>query len=201
MEQQKQAYTPITELDQIKSLLHMMDSRLNDFHQVLPWLDPRQSLVDFGGTILKMLFGTATISDVHLLHDTVNDLQLKNADLVHSIANQLTYVKDMSITSKINTDAIAHLSANLRDQVIQSHDKFQEIASDILWLNISLFGQSTLYKHIRQMEFTLLQLTQQIHKLFNSVQCAVQGKLSIELVTPIIFQSVLRNVSTFAQRL
>jgi hypothetical protein len=145
----------------------MMDSRLNDFHQILPRLDPRR---DFGGAVLQALFGTATLGDVHLLHNAFSDLQLKNADLFHSVANQLSYVKDVSITSKVNADGIANLSSVLRDQVIQSHDKFEEIASDILWLKISLFVQSTLYKHIRQLEFPLLQLTQQIHQLFNSVQ-------------------------------
>jgi len=44
---------------------------------------------------------------------------------------------------------------------------------------------------IRQLEFTLLQLTQQIDKLFNSLQCAIQGKISIELVNPLVFQNIL----------
>jgi hypothetical protein len=152
IERQKQAYTPISELDQIKSLLRTMDSRLNDFYHVLPRLDPRRGLVNLGGTILQALFGTATIADLNSLHEQVSDLRLKNADLAHSVANQLTYVKDLSVSSKVNADAIANLSSILRDQVIESHDRFQEIASDIIWLNISLLGQSTLYRHIRQLE-------------------------------------------------
>ena len=44
-------------------------------------------LINIGGEILKTLFGTATNSDVHLLHDVVNDLQQKNAVTVHSLAN------------------------------------------------------------------------------------------------------------------
>jgi hypothetical protein len=129
------------------------------------------------------------------LHEQVSDLQLKNAGLAHSVANQLTYVKDLSITSKVNANAIANLSLILRHQVIESHDRFQEIASDIIWLNISLLGQSMLYKHIRQLEFTLLQLTQQVHQLFYTVQCALHGQLSVEFVTPKALQRILRNVS------
>jgi hypothetical protein len=48
---------------------------------------------------------------------------------------------------------------------------------------------------VRQLEFSLLQLTQETDKLFNSLQSAIQGKLSIELVNPIFFQDILRNVS------
>jgi hypothetical protein len=195
VERQKQAFTPISELKQIELLLHTLDSRLNEFHQVLPRLDARRGLINIGGKILKTLFGTVTDSDVHLLHDVVNNLQQRNADIVHSLANQLTYVKDLSTTSKINTEAIANLSTILRDQVIQSHDELQNMAKEILVFNVTLFGQSTLFMHIRQLEFGLLQLTQQIDKLFNLLQCAIQGKLSIELVNPSVFQNMLRNVS------
>jgi hypothetical protein len=171
-----------------------MDSRLNDFYHVLPRLYPRRGLVNLGGTNLQELFGTVTIADLSSLHEQVSDLQLKNADLAHSVADQLTYVKDLSISSKVNADAIANMSSILRDHFLESHDRFQEIASDIIWLNVSLLGQSTLYRH-RQLEFTLLQLTQHVHQLFNTVQCALHGKISVKFVTPKPLQSILRNVS------
>jgi len=78
---------------------------------------------------------------------------------------------------------------------MQSHGEFKKIATDVLWLNVTIFGQTTLFMHIRQLEFTLLQLTQQVDRLFNSIQCAIQGKLSIEVVIPVVLQSILRNVS------
>ena len=110
VEQQRQAFTTISELKPTELLLHTLDSRLNEFHQILPRLDPQRGLINNGCEILKTLFGTATNSDVHLLHDVVNVLQQRNADIVHSLVNQLTYVKDLSTTSKINVDAIANLS-------------------------------------------------------------------------------------------
>ena len=193
--EQKQAFTSISELKQIELLLRTLDSRLNEFHEVLPRLDALRGLINIGGKILKTLFGTVIDSDVHLLHDVVNELQQRNADIVHSLANRLIYVKDLSTTSKINAEAIANLSTILRDQVIQSHDELQNMAKEILTFNVTLFGQSTLFMHIRQLEFGLLQLTQQMDKLFNSLQCAIQGKLSVELVNPFVFQDILRNVS------
>jgi len=166
VEQRKQAFTPISELKQIELLLYTLDSRLKEFHQVLPRLDARRGLINIGGKILKTLFGTAIDSDVHLLHDVVNDLHQINADIVHSLANQLTYVKDLSTTSKVNAEAIANLLPILRDQVIHSHDEFQSMVKEILVFNVTLFKQSTLFMQIRQLEFGLLQLTQQIDKLF-----------------------------------
>ena len=100
----------------------------------------------------------------------------------------------MSTTTQINADALANLSTILRDQVIQTHDELQNMAKEILVFNVTLIGQSTLFMHIRQLEFGLLQLTQQVDKLFNSLQCAIQGKLSIELVNLSVLQNILRNV-------
>ena len=65
-----------------------------------------------------------------MLHDVVNDLHQRNADIVQSLANQLTYVKDLSTTTKVNIDAIANLSTILRDQVIQTHDELQSMAKE-----------------------------------------------------------------------
>ena len=67
---------------------------------------------------------------------------------------------------------------------------------DILWLNITLFGQSEMHTVIRQLEFTLFQLVQQVDKLFNLVQCAMQGRLSIKLVNPIVLQNISRCAFT-----
>jgi len=88
----------------------------------LPRLDPRRGLIIIAGVASKSLLGTAIDSDVGLLNDVVNELQLKNADIVHSLANQLTYVKDLSTFTEINTGEVANLTAVLRDQVIQSNE-------------------------------------------------------------------------------
>ena len=99
--------------------VNTLDSRLDKFHQVLPRLDTHRGLINIGCKNLKTLFGTAIDSDVNLLHEVVNDLHQRNADIVHSLANQLTYVEDLSTTTKVNADAIANLSTILRDQVIR----------------------------------------------------------------------------------
>jgi hypothetical protein len=43
----------------------------------LPKLDSRRGLINLDGTILKTLFGTVT--DIHLLHETIDKLKLYNA--------------------------------------------------------------------------------------------------------------------------
>ena len=87
VEQRKKEFTPIFELKQIEVFLNILESKLYDFHQVLSRLGRRGALVNFGVKILKALFGTATTSDIHLLHDIQNELQFQNSDISHSLAN------------------------------------------------------------------------------------------------------------------
>jgi hypothetical protein len=47
------------------------------FNQILLPLDHRRGLVNLGGQALKMIYGTATISDVHELHKAFENLREK----------------------------------------------------------------------------------------------------------------------------
>ena len=169
VEQWKKEFTPTAELQQIEIFLNILESKLYDFYQVLPRLDRRRALVNFGGKILKTLFGTAITSDIHVLHNVLNELKFQNSDISHSLANQFTYAKELNTAVKIDTEAIANLSNIIRHNMIQSHEKFQQVARDMLCLNITLFRQSELHTVIRQLEFTLFQLVQQIDDLFNII--------------------------------
>jgi hypothetical protein len=63
IESQKREFTPVSELKQIEMLLNTLELRLHNFQQVLPRLNHRRGLLNFGGMILKSVFGTATIHD------------------------------------------------------------------------------------------------------------------------------------------
>ena len=63
VEQRKQEFTFNSELKLIDSLLTTLETKLHTFRQILPKLDPRRGLINFGGSVLKALFGTAVVSD------------------------------------------------------------------------------------------------------------------------------------------
>jgi len=192
IEQQKQDFMLMAKLKQIDSLLKMLDSKLNDFQQVLPRVDPRHGLLDVGGLVLKQIFGTATIADIQSIHEIVDELRQGNSDIAHSVSNQLTYVEDLA---KINAEAITNLSSVLKDQMLRSHDQFLSIAKDMCWLNATLQTESSMFTVIRHLELTLVQLIQQRDELFDAVQYAILGKLPIKIVNPLELQNILRNVT------
>ena len=133
--------------------------------------------LNLGGTVLKTLFGTATVADIHLLHETLDGLKSTTNDIVHSLNSQLTYVKSLYTATSINAMAIANLSNIVKDIVMQSHDQFQQISHDISWLNITLQNYSELYTVVRQLEFALLQMICHFDRLLGAIQSVLQGKL------------------------
>ena len=141
--------------------------------------------------MLNHIFGTATVTDIRSIHEVV-ELRQRNSDIAHSVSSQLTYVKDLG---KINAEAIANLSSVVKDQMIRSHYQFLSIAKDMFWLNANLQTESSMFTVIRHLEFTLIQLIQQIDELFDAVQYAILGKLPIKLVNPLELQNILRNVT------
>jgi hypothetical protein len=100
VEHSKQEYTPTSELQHVETLLQQLESKLSDFYRILPRLDCRRGLMNIGGHVLKALFGIAVSSDVSQLHDTRDNLQTQNSDIVHSLTNQLTLVKKLISTAE-----------------------------------------------------------------------------------------------------
>ena len=143
--EQRKVFTAISELKQVELFVQILEDKLHDFYQILPRSDPRRGLLNLGGNILKTIFGTATVSDVYELHGVLDDLQNRNSDIVHSLTNQLTYVKKVADTTSLNTESIANLSSIVKDSIIQSHDKYQQFTRDLLWFNLTFLGQSTIY--------------------------------------------------------
>jgi hypothetical protein len=195
VESQKQEFTPTSELRHVDTLLQQLEAKLESFHQILPRLDRRRGLVNIGGNVLRLLFGTATIADISELQNTLEKLQTQNSDIVHSLNNQVTLVKKLSSAVEVNTDAVANLSSIVKDNLVQSHAKFQQVARDLMWFNITIHAQSDLFTTIRQLEFALLRLIQQLDELTNAIQHAIQGRLPINFINPTVLLGLLKNVS------
>jgi hypothetical protein len=67
-------FTFVKELKQVDILLNTLETNLNYLEKFLPKLDPRRVLLNVSGVLLKSLFGTATVSDLHSLHDILDHL-------------------------------------------------------------------------------------------------------------------------------
>jgi len=127
--------------------VQILEDKLHDFYEILPRPDSRRGLLNLGDSILKTIFGTATVSDVYELHSVLDDLQNGNSDIVHSLTNQLTYVKKVADMTSLNTESIANLSSIVKDIIIQSHDKYQQFTGSYFGL-ILHFWDIVLYTQL-----------------------------------------------------
>jgi len=92
--ERKQEFTFNSELKLTDTLLTALETKLHTFKQILLKLDSRRGLINFGGAMLKALFCTAVVSDVTSLHNSFEELQSRQQDIVHSAVNRLTYTKN-----------------------------------------------------------------------------------------------------------
>jgi len=59
--------------------------------------DRRRGLINAGGSILNVLFGTATVMDIDDIH-TTTDVMQRNDTIVHSMNQQETFLKQLDGT-------------------------------------------------------------------------------------------------------
>jgi len=191
----QEEFTPLSELRQVETLLDNLESKLGQFKQLFPKKEPKRSLMNLGGTVLRTLFGTATMTDLHRLHEALGELQDKNSEVAHSLSKQVTFIRNLNTVASLNTEALVNLSSIVKDNVVKSQAKFQESSRNIAWLKDTLRHQSEMYIHVRQLEYSLMLVIQQIGELFSSVQYALLGKLPVNLVTPITLHRILTYIS------
>jgi hypothetical protein len=107
----KQTY-PIGELRHVQSALASLENKLAGLKEFLPKADKHSGLIDIDGTILKV-FGVATAVDLSDLHATIDVMQKKEDSIVHSMNQQVTYLKQLDASVRFNYQAMANLSATL----------------------------------------------------------------------------------------
>jgi len=70
-----------------------------EFHQVLPRLDRRRVLVNFGGTILKAQFGTATVDRVPIYHSFLRHIKKSHQRPYDGTDRLHPFLRDQSLQS------------------------------------------------------------------------------------------------------
>jgi hypothetical protein len=64
-----------------------------------------------------------------------------------------------------------------------------------MWLNVALHGMSQLYILIRQLEFSILKLQENLDQVVGALECVLLGKLPVSLFSPHTLRDILGNVS------
>jgi hypothetical protein len=141
--------------------------------------------------VKKLSFGTASLADLNQLHGTLDELKSKEADIVHLLANQLTYLKGLGRNTQLNSEAVSNMSTIVKKELVQLHDRYVQLTRDVMWLISASFNQSALFTVIRELEYALLQLNRQEDQLLTAVHLMLSGKLPLSLISPHVLHNIL----------
>ena len=125
------------------------------------------------------------------LHSAVDALRRKEEDIVHSVDEQITYLKAFDGTVKFNFSAIQNLSDTLKDIALKAQEGFRGVAHKLAWSN----KQREAATAMRQVEFALLRMETSIEELIVAMQFVVLGKIPLNLVRPNMLREMLKNVT------
>jgi len=180
----------IDEVHQVQTVVNSLENTLTNLKRYLPRADRKRSLLNVGGSFLKVPFGTATVTHLAGLHSTVDALSQKQSEVVHALNHHLTYIKQMDTTVRTDHEAIANWSMILKDFALNSQEKFQKRVSRLEW-SIKLQEATNA---VRQLEFTLTQLEFQVDKILDAFHTLLTGRLPPTLLTPDVLHNILTNV-------
>ena len=80
----KTPLAPVHKLNHIGYVLQKLEE-INDFREMLPRPDKRCAVLSAAGSMLKWVFGTATLVDVEELHRTVDKMHRTEGNIIHSV--------------------------------------------------------------------------------------------------------------------
>jgi L-lysine 2,3-aminomutase len=77
----------------------------------------------------------STVADLDELHSTVDQLHRKEATMVHSLNQQVTYLRQLDGTVKFNSQAIGKLNNVIKNVALKAQEGFYDVASKLEWYN------------------------------------------------------------------
>ena len=164
-------------------LLNTIEQKLNDAiltanidssEEIFDTPGPR-GIINLGGDILTWLFGTAKSSDLERLSQRLQDHDLLNAEIIHSIQEQATTVSENHHRSTLNTKVLGEI----RQTLLELDKQFVQVAT----------SQGELLDTMTQLEVVFLHIRRHIEEIQIQVESVALGltRLSSEHLPPELF--------------
>jgi hypothetical protein len=179
------------EVKRVQEVLQILENKLTNVKHFLPKPARKRGLLNIGGNLLRILFGTATVAEITNLHSTVDTLRNNQQTIAHSVNQQVTLVKQLDGIVRHNQDSLTNLTFIIKDYVLKVQDKFQNLVSKLEWIT----KQQEVNTAVRKLEFFVTQLQIQVDELVSAFQVLQMGRLPLNLITFAQLEAILRNVT------
>jgi hypothetical protein len=107
-------YVSKMEISYLYAVWEQLNSELADVEKLLPMTRRKRGLLNFSGDVLNFLFGTATSTEMQVLHQAVENIKEQQMAITHSIEHQLTYTKELDENVRQNTRDVTVLARILK---------------------------------------------------------------------------------------
>jgi uncharacterized protein YoxC len=165
--------------------------KVTTLKRFLPPSNRKRGLLDLGGGVLKVLFGTATVQDINSLHHTLDELHKKQEEVPNSVEQQVTYFTHLTKDVQFNYMAVSNLSNTLKDFATRTEETFQEVSSKSEWA----FKQRLAASVISELEFSITQLGVNVEEWLEALQYIMSGKVPINLISPKLLGKIITSVT------
>ncbi|XP_039299556.1 uncharacterized protein LOC120355274 [Nilaparvata lugens] len=198
-------YVRSSEINRIRRIVDHLSSEIESFELMLPVESQvnntrfKRGLINAGGILLKVLFGTLSDDDLVQLNTKISQIEGQSQVITH-LVDELTVVK--------NIDQDVHSHGIILNETLDLLETVLENASQTnlsIWSELQLVEQALGKQHavnslMRELELSLLQVQKELLELRQSLEDTSAGKLSSLLVPPqnlsLIMQQVVGKLPT-----
>lgn len=146
----------------------------------------KRAIVDFGGPVLKMLFGTMDNSDLISINGKLDKLQASNDHVQHMVKEQLSYIPRIEL--------IMRNQAEFAQAITDITKTIQQQSKDLWYADIIRLHQHKFSTGIRTFSNLVLRMKEASNILVNALLTTNNGKIDPSLLKPGNFLKILKNV-------
>jgi hypothetical protein len=189
------------ELSRVHDITSELDNELQNLERLLPYNQAktprkRRGLIDVGGQVLKLLFGTATHSEVQDLQPIVSKYEGQSEDNIHALKAQLALIKTVHKETRKNTVDLLERARILRQIVLEIVNVNRTLLAENDRLESAFQIQRNLSSSMRELEFTELRLQQELMQLHEGLDVTSSGRLSSVLIPPNNLSALLQQIAS-----
>jgi hypothetical protein len=188
------------ELSRVNDITLELDNEIQNLERLLPYNQAknprkRRGLINFGGQVLKFLFGTATHSEVQDLQSIVSKYEGQSEDTIHAVNAQLTLIKTVDKETRQNTVDLLEQARILRQIVLEIININRTLVAEEDRFETIFEIQRNISSSMRELEFTALRLQQELMQLHEGLDVTSSGRLSSVLIPPNNLSALLQQIA------
>ena len=183
------------EIEQMREIAREVSETAFTLRDLLPSGRVRRGLINVGGKVLKVLFGTPDADDVDDLQGHLAKLEQNKDLLVHLTSDHLTLTRTMGKRVEDNSKRITRLTENLSQELGTVHRRVVKLEGEVRYLTQLLNFSLPFLSNVRNLETAVLRASTQLKEMYQGLEWVARGVVSPSLLPPAELGKILRTIA------